>query len=319
MSILQAFETFANKHLCKKGTFLLGFSGGPDSTALFHLLLHYQIPFAAAHIDHCWRQESQLEAAELEEKCKKYSIPFHLRTLDPPTYSKNLEDIGRQERLKFFRELCQNFHYHGVVLGHHANDQAETVLKRIFEGASLPCLRGLKPVHEIEGCTLFRPLLKVAKQEILRWIEEKKESIILDKTNEDARFLRGRLRSELLPTLSQVFGKEITKSLCRLGNSALELSEFIETVLEAYHEVMQFEPASGTLDLSQRYPKTLFEKKVVVKHFFDRQKISLPAAVLETIIYHLDVSTSKKILTVGTMQVTLHKKRIVVTPKPLKN
>ncbi len=279
---------FLERHCEKEKTFLLALSGGPDSIALFHLLRGVDFSFEVAHIDHSWRPESSKEAETLQALCLKYHLTFHLHTLAPPEGG-NLEDKARGERLAFFRRLCKQRELRGVFLAHHADDQAETVLKRVLEGASLPKLRGLAPVKEVQGLALHRPLLTTRKKELLEWLEKRGYHYFEDGTNRDPRFLRGRLRHEILPSLSKQFGKQVSTSLCRLGEAASELAEFLEVTLEKYRN------CEGG-DLSQEFP---FLAKMVIRDAFQRNQIALPQSVLETIWWHLQKRGPRKTLKVG--------------------
>lgn len=216
-----------------KTPLLLALSGGPDSLALFHMLLDIkpQIPFAIAHVDHGWREESAWEATQLGELAKKYKIPFHLKKLQIPKESSNLEDLCRDARLGFFKELIQKEGYAAVLLGHHSDDQAEVLLKRIFEGASLAKLQGMTSVSKHEGISLWRPLLTARKKDLESWLEIRGKRGFHDKTNVDTRFLRGRMRKTLLPFLSNEFGKEISPRLLKWGKEAEELQSFIHEAI----------------------------------------------------------------------------------------
>lgn len=216
----------------KEVPFLLGFSGGPDSLALFHLLLKYReehgAPFAVAHIDHGWRPESKKEAEEIVALAGKHEVLSHVLTISPQAIEGNLEAGCRDARYKFFSFLCREHGYRAVMLGHHADDQAETVLKRLFEGAALEHLGGMYAVSELNGMTLWRPLLNISKKEILNWLSSQSLQGFEDRTNDDVRFLRARMRRELIPCLSESFGKEISPALCRLGEETRELKEYLD-------------------------------------------------------------------------------------------
>ena len=126
-------------------------------------------------------------------------LPFHLKTLNPQTLVGNLEAACRNERLKFFKELSKQHGYQAVILAHHADDQAETVLKRVFEGADLTCMGGLKEKSEINGLSVWRPLLNVSKNDVLIWLQQHGHVAITDKTNLDPKYLRGRCRIQIIP------------------------------------------------------------------------------------------------------------------------
>ncbi len=95
------------------------------------------------------------------------------------------ENEARQARLNFFKEIYQKIDAQALVLGHHGDDQSETVLKRILEGASLSSLRGILPVSILEGMQVWRPLLDASKAEIRSWLKAKGLKPIEDRTNLD--------------------------------------------------------------------------------------------------------------------------------------
>lgn len=227
---LVTVKKFLEKVWDYKTPLLLALSGGPDSLALFYLLkeIHPPIPFSVAHVDHGWREESGKEAEALAHLAKKYQIPFHLRKLQIDKSSSNLEDLCREARLAFFKELVEQNGYAAVLLGHHGDDQAELILKRIFEGAPLTALKGMQEVTEYDRVSLWRPLLPLKKRDLEAWLFSRGERGFQDETNLDPRFLKGRFRATLLPFLSKEFGKEISPRLLKWGKEADELRSFLK-------------------------------------------------------------------------------------------
>ncbi|NGX55570.1 MAG: tRNA(Ile)-lysidine synthase [Chlamydiae bacterium] len=315
LQIEKLFAHFFEEEWDREAKLLLGFSGGPDSRALFHLLLEGRILFEVAHVDHGWREESRAEAASLRQLCDRCGVTFHLKQLNMGREQRNLEELARKARLSFFRELCVEHELQAVLLGHHADDQAETVLKRVFEGASLPRLRGLTPVSEVAGVTLWRPLLAVTKEQILAWLHKRRITPFFDQTNQDPRFLRGRLRSDLLPYLSKIFGKEVSPSLCRLGNSSHELAEFLESLLSPYRERVVESDAAWMIDLSIDTPKSTFEWKVVVRDFLDRRGITVSTKGLEALVDLMKRRKAHKTIAIGRFKVGIDRGRLSVPRK----
>ena len=223
-------KKFLEKTWDFKTPLLLALSGGPDSLALFYLLkdIHPPIPFAIAHVDHGWREKSGQEAQSIAHLAKKYGIPFHLKKLEISKDSSNLEDLCREARLQFFKELIKKEGYAAVLLAHHGDDQAELILKRIFEGAPITTLRGMPLVVQHEDIFLWRPLLTLKKRDLEEWLNQRGKVAFQDETNLSPRFLRGRMRTSLLPFLSKEFGKEISPRLLRWGKEADELQSFIQ-------------------------------------------------------------------------------------------
>lgn len=277
---------FLSKHLDPARPVLLALSGGPDSLALYHLLLKYKknylLHFAIAHIDHGWRKESAEEARVLEEMVRKEGIVFHLRTLQPPKLEGNLEAACRQARLAFFAQLCEQHRYQAVLLAHHEDDQAETVLKRVLEGASLPHLSGLRETTLIQGMTLWRPFLKVAKKELAQWLHAQGLQGFEDRTNLDPRFLRGRFRTRILPGLAADFGKEVKGNLARLGEEAAEFRAYLDGKLHPFLARIEKGEWGSFLSLSRERPEHPLEMEHLIRIFCQNDSIILSHAGLKT-------------------------------------
>jgi tRNA(Ile)-lysidine synthase len=278
---------------CSKEALLLGLSGGPDSTALFYLLTDLNHPFEVAHYDHGWRIESANERKALEKLCTHFSVPFHAEVAHFKP-DKNCEDKARKARHAFFRKILESRNLKGVALGHHADDQAETVLKRIFEGARLTNLKGLQPVVNIEGLKLHRPLLSVKKNEILNWLEENHITFFEDPTNFDESNLRSRMRTQILPALSKFFGKEISSNLTKLARDISELDQFVSAFLEEEKKYFLKKERGGEFSLERLISNPAFLRPFIVKAFFDFFYLSISDFVVKEICDHALKKSKKK-------------------------
>ncbi|MCK4935098.1 MAG: tRNA lysidine(34) synthetase TilS, partial [Simkaniaceae bacterium] len=192
-------KSFLETHYKVSRPLLLGFSGGPDSLALLQLLMEDQkfppLNLHLAHVDHRWRVESEEEAKSLEALAASLNLPFHLHVIENlDTGASNLEDLCRKERLRFFRSLNKTYQFEALILAHHLDDQAETVMKRVFEGSGILHLGGLKSVSQFQEMVIWRPMLSARKEEILHFLEQKGLQAIEDKTNLDTKYLRARMR-----------------------------------------------------------------------------------------------------------------------------
>lgn len=317
MDLNKTLLDFLLAHCDQKHPLLLALSGGGDSMALFYLLIESGWPFEVAHVNHGWRAESGEEAAYLEQLCRTHQISFHLHHLYRDKMKGNLEDLARQGRLLFFRNLCTLHSFQGVLLGHHADDQAETVLKRIFEGASLPKLKGLERKTLVEGVRLFRPFLKIRKDLLINWLHEKNRHYFEDATNQDTSYLRARCRHQLLPLLSETFGKEISPSLCRIGEYALELQEFMEYLLTPYRQSTLHTNEEISLNFSHPLPQTSFIFKAVIRDFCERQKLTLSQSMLETIYDHLRKRSVGKTIQIGKRKLGISRGVLILKVKEL--
>lgn len=201
-------------NICKQQLFkpgdrlIIGLSGGADSTALLDLLSalpETPLQLIAAHLNHCLRGDAS-DADEEFCRClaEQYKIPFVSRRINvkniAASTSRNLEDAGRQARIAFFDELLTTWQANAVVLAHHADDQAETVLMRFLRGSGMTGLSGMS-FRNHRG--YVRPLLGITRAEIEAHLVERGLTWREDDSNRDKSFLRNRIRYELLPLLEQ--------------------------------------------------------------------------------------------------------------------
>lgn len=230
-------DTIREQKLCCPGdTLIIGLSGGADSTALLDLLAGLPgTPFhlVAAHLNHCLRgAESDADEEFCRELAQQYGIPFESRRVDvrilAENESLNLEDAGRRARIAFFDELLAARQAQSVVLAHHADDQAETVLMRLLRGSGMTGLAGMPYRNERGYC---RPLLDITRSEIEAYLVERGLLWREDSTNLDTAYLRNRIRHELLPLLEQ-YNPAIRSSLATTA-----------TILSAENELLNDQAA----------------------------------------------------------------------------
>ncbi len=306
-SALKIVKEFLQKYH-QKGPLCLAISGGSDSLALMHLLLScrrfFTFDLHLAHVDHCWRNESENEAKVLQSMAKEHQLPFHLKKLNAKHPSSNLEDYFRKERYRYFHTLQEKHQFQALILAHHADDQAETVIKRVLEGASLSRLGGLKPVRRQQDLTLWRPLLKMNKEEILSWLEKKGLKGFDDLTNKDTYYLRARMRHEIFPQLEKKFGKKIGKNLCLFGEHFQDLGDYLDRKIEPLFKKLEKTSFGAYIQLSHL-------EKLEISHFIKRicekngEMISREA--LQTLTQLIQKRASDKWVNAGPLRFYLRK------------
>jgi tRNA(Ile)-lysidine synthase len=198
-------------------TVLVAVSGGADSVALADLL-HELIPVLrlslhVAHVHHGLRPEAEADADSVGRLCERLAVPYHLERVavrrEPPW--EGLEAEARRARYAALLARARAVGAHRVATGHTADDQAETVLMRLLQGAGPRGLAGIAPARG----PLIRPLLETRRLEIERHLRQRGLDWVEDPSNRDPRFLRNRIRHEILPFLGEVWGPEMVDSLCR--------------------------------------------------------------------------------------------------------
>jgi tRNA(Ile)-lysidine synthase len=315
-SLEQHVAKFMNAHWDKRRGVLLAFSGGPDSLALLHLLLffckHQSLTLALAHVDHGWRKESKEEADQIAEIAKQLGLTLHIATLDPKEMQGNLEAACREARLKFFAHLCSTYSYQAVLMAHHADDMAETVLKRILEGSSLTYLTGLSPTSELYGVHVWRPLLDITKKELIHWLSTRSLKGFEDHTNYDPRFLRARIRTKIIPQLSEIFGKEVSAGLCRIGLDSAELRQYLDNKVNAFLGRIVVGPFGKLLDLSRDCPESLIEVKYLIRRICENEGFTLSRESVDIAAHRVIEGSADKQIAEGDKHVYVDRGRIFI-------
>jgi tRNA(Ile)-lysidine synthase len=202
---------------------LLGVSGGPDSVALLYVLealkKNLGLKLHIAHLDHRLRKDSYKDAEFVKDLADKFNLPATIAAVDIKRLAKkgSIEEVSRQQRLKFFKRLTKNYSIQKIALGHNQDDQAETVLMRILRGSGLYGLQAIAPVRTIEGLVVVRPLIEISRKEINSYLAKKKVVPCIDFSNLESVFFRNRIRNKLIPLLESRFNKNIKKSLSNLA------------------------------------------------------------------------------------------------------
>ena len=195
-------------NLCRRDDRLIvAVSGGADSVALLHLLCslpEFPLKLVVAHLNHLLRgEESDADECFVRELATGYGLPCEVRRSDVKRragqWRLSLEEAGRKARYTFFEELRTQYDAVAVAVAHHADDQAETFLLRLLRGAGTTGLSAMAPLNQVG---IIRPLLALSRQELRAWLAEKQLTFREDASNQDHRFLRNRIRHELLPLLA---------------------------------------------------------------------------------------------------------------------
>ncbi|MCR5438994.1 MAG: tRNA lysidine(34) synthetase TilS [Selenomonas sp.] len=240
--MMEKVEKFCQQHgLLPQGAgILVACSGGADSLALLMLLWQlrerYQLRVVAAHYEHGIRgEESQEDAAFVQSFCQKLGIPFRLGSGDVPAYAEayglSLETAARKLRYAFLENIRQELSLDFLAVAHHADDQAETVLMRVFRGTGPAGLSAMRPKSGVDG-HILRPLLGVTKQEIRQWCAKMHLTPREDSTNKQLDCTRNLLRLRTIPALQREYNPELSKALCQLAEVAAAESDYIRAQVD---------------------------------------------------------------------------------------
>ncbi|HIJ73660.1 MAG TPA: tRNA lysidine(34) synthetase TilS [Candidatus Hydrogenedentes bacterium] len=217
---------------------LAAVSGGADSVCLLDALGALGYALEVAHFDHQTRNgESGEDAAFVRELAARRGLPFHTasRAIEPEAAASPLsfEEYARQARYEFLLDTAEQVGCACVATGHQADDQAETVLMRLLRGTAPHGLAGIPPVRAERGVRIVRPLLACTRNEVLAYLEDLGLPHQIDRTNADTRFLRNKVRHELLPRLAE-FNPRVRDALCRLADLERVENAFIEAAARTF-------------------------------------------------------------------------------------
>jgi len=218
---------------------VLAVSGGVDSMVMLHAIAaliredRLRLRLAAAHLNHGLRgNDAGADQALVERSCRDLGIPLHVgrARIDPVG---SLETRARAARRRFLIEAAHRFDSGYVLLAHHADDQAETVLDRVLSGAGPDGLRGMRrrhclPASDGRTVTILRPLLGITRAEIERFARRHAIPFRRDATNEDVRHRRNRLRHLVMPHLREHGNPNLSRALVRLASVMEETADAIE-------------------------------------------------------------------------------------------
>lgn len=201
---------------------LIALSGGPDSVCLLKVLSmlkdELKISLSAIYIDHRLRlDETPLEIDFCKKICASLSIPITIKSIDVSSFALS-EKISKQEaarelRYRAFYEAAFELKADKIVIGHNADDQAETILIRLIRGAGPLGLSGIPPVRR----KIIRPLIEVERVEIEAFMDVHNIGFVVDSSNLTDRYVRNKIRHIIMPEIKKI-NPSVVKTISRTAD-----------------------------------------------------------------------------------------------------
>lgn len=211
-------------NLDKNKDYLLACSFGPDSMALFDMLLKDEYHFSAALVNYHLRPESSDEMNNFIHYCDTHKISYHIKDLVNGVVGLNIEAECRRIRYEFFAQLVNTFKYDAVLVAHNQDDHIETYIMQ-KKRQNLVSFYGIQEKTTINGVTIIRPLLNKTKQELLDYCHDNKVPFAIDSTNFDERYLRNKIRHQIMANMTLEERENILKEI---DDKNVELKKIID-------------------------------------------------------------------------------------------
>jgi tRNA(Ile)-lysidine synthase len=292
----QKIKTFLDSHslLSANNVLLVAFSGGADSLclvdSLHHLSKEYGFKVAAAHLNHGWRAEAELEELKAQEYCNSKNIEFYSERL--PSNIPKTELEARNRRYDFLNRVALKIKATGIFTGHTFTDQAETVLYRIIKGTGVHGLKGI-PQSRLQpnGITIYRPMLNISRGETVEYCADNGLTPSFDKSNQDISFSRNKIRLNLIPELKN-YNEEVESALVRLTIIANETEEIIKELLDEKEKI--YFNGKEEIYLKAFEESSLALKRRIIYEFLIKNNFEYDFERTEQILSFIENSKSRK-------------------------
>ncbi len=264
---------------------LVAVSGGPDSMALLRALLAAKQQVGGAgklfvgHVDHSLRgDDSMADADWLAEQCRRLAVPLFIEKAHVGVIAEvrgdGIEEAARATRYEILTRMAETLGTRFVALGHHRDDQIETILFRLLRGSGLRGLAGMPATRALSpSVAAVRPLLNVCRREIESYLQAIGQCSRQDETNLDPELAaRNAIRQELLPQITLRFGASATAALLRVAEQASEAQTLIETLafelLERCHSKVECSPSGEAMTITLAVAPLTAQSPLLVSEAF---------------------------------------------------
>ncbi len=254
-------------------------SGGLDSVVLLHALtaLKLPAPLMAVHVHHGLSPHADAWQQHCEALCQSLDVPLRVERVAVTRAGEGVEAAARRARYQVFAHLLDEGD--ALMLAHHLDDQAETLLLRLLRGSGPRGLGAMAPERDLGSGCLLRPLLEIPRTDLQAYAQGCHLSWVEDESNRDTRFDRNYLRRQVLPVLQQRWPDtssqlSATAALCRDSEILLgELADQDLACLDARRE-----PLGGSLDRAGLAALHSRRRQNLLRHWLREFGLPLPGS-----------------------------------------
>ena len=273
---------------------VVGFSGGPDSVFLVEMLkklknfINFKIYLV--HINHLLRGEDADSDENFSfEYAKKNNLEIFIKRIPVKEIAKEigktLEEVGREERYKFFSEIYEKVRATKIATAHNKDDQIETFLFRLIRGTSLQGLEGIK----IKNNNVIRPISEIYKKDILEYLNKNEIQYKIDKTNFENEFTRNSIRLDLIPFIEERYNIKFKDKIFSL------IKEIRENNQNNFLNLSDYTDSENRIILEKTKFLSNFDKKNLLSLFLNKKNIEVNRNKIDEINSLIKSNGTKKI------------------------
>ena len=301
-------QTIATYDLVGRGNrVLVGFSGGPDSTALLHILCRLSkkigITLGALYINHRLRPRAAIaEARFCEETCGSLSIPFHFEEVDIGDLAEKeragIEETARKYRYLIYTRLAQQESYDFIAVGHNRDDRVETILFNLFRGSGRLGVAGMPPKRGL----FIRPLYDISREEIVIWLKQNGLNYMTDRSNFSRQFTRNRIRHQIIPLIEKEITSAAADNIIRFSEIMADEEEYLDEKIAKLFRRLASETPGGKfkLDLTGLLEYDVWFLRRLVRKLLNRAGLfEIAFAEIERVIELIRSDKSSRISITG--------------------
>lgn len=269
-------------------------------------LTHALPQLKAIHVHHGLQQEADGWVAQCESVCQQLDVPLVVKRVKVDLqHSGGVEAAAREARYNAFFEVAKEGDV--VALAHHAEDQLETLLFRMFRGTGIDGLAGMRPLSKKSGRLFWRPLLQESKQSLQAVVEVSGLQWIEDPSNQDQSFSRNYLRSKVTPPIVQRWPNVLT--------SASRLSEHTQEAIELHRDMAFLDKSTDSFEDWPRLARATLLKlsaarqKNLIRHSVQALDLPVPseAQMLQILVQMVSQHSSSAVVSWSGAEVRMHR------------
>ena len=255
----------------------VAFSGGLDSTVLLHATIkaHGKKNVHAFHVHHGIQKEADQWQAHCKAVAKKLGCHFDTRNVKLNKQS-NIESQARNLRYEALTQMCEAHKIQDLLLAHHLDDQAETVLIQLMRGAGLPGLSAMPQVKSNELIHLWRPFLNMRRKDLEIYAKEHQLTWIEDPSNQDESYRRNAVRKSILPSLEK-FQKGAIENIARSAKHLGEAQGLLNQLADIDLGLIESKEGLSKTNLIRLYKTSQARATNALRRWLSKNNLAYPS------------------------------------------